>query len=274
MKGRYTELQKDCREINGKLIKESRFMVSPNDVIVLVSDGAIHAGVGQSLNLGWQWHHVRDYVEKIYKKDMTSKSISRLLLSACDGLYASKPGDDTTVVCIKIKSNLQINVLIGPPVDKAMDDYVINKFMLQEGKKVVCGGTTSEIVGRVTGKKVITDFNYIDRTLPPTAKIEGIDLTTEGVLTMCKAVEHAKKYMSAGSILSEPVNLNRQDGASKLTKMLMEESTEVHFIVGRAINPAHQNPDFPLDLGMKIKLVEDMEKCLKSMGKRVEVEYF
>jgi hypothetical protein len=274
MRGKYVEIQKDYREINGKLIKESRFMVSPNDEIVLVSDGAIHAGVGQSLNLGWQWENVKEYVENIYRKESTSKYISKLLLSACNGLYADKPGDDTTVVCVKIKHSLQVNVIIGPPIDKSMDNYVINKFIHEEGKKVVCGGTTSEIVGRVLGKEVETDFNYIDRTLPPIARIEGVDLTTEGVLTMCKALEYVKKYISPQNAVNDYINLDKKDGASKLAKLLVEESTKVHFIVGRAINPAHQNPDFPLDLGMKLKLVEDMEKCLTSMGKKVEVEYF
>jgi hypothetical protein len=274
IRGKHANLQKGFREINGKLIKESRFVVAQNDVIILVSDGAIHAGVGQSLNLGWQWENVKEYVEKIYKKNMTSKNISKLLLSACDGLYASKPGDDTTVVCVKIKNELQVNVLIGPPIDKSMDTYVINRFMGEEGKKVVCGGTTSKIVGRETHKSIVTDFNYIDRSLPPTARIEGIDLTTEGVLTMSKALEYAKKYLSSKNTINDIIDLNRQDGASRLTKLLVEESTQVHFLVGRALNPAHQNPDFPLDLGMKLKLVDDMEKCLKSLGKKVEVEYF
>lgn len=271
IRGKHVELSKEYREVDGKRIKESRFFVAPNDAILLVSDGAIHAGVGQCLNLGWQWENVKDYAEKIYDKEMTSKSITKLMISACENLYEKKPGDDTTVICVKIRDNLKVNVLIGPPIDKALDKYVIDKFVKEEGKKIVCGGTTSEIVGRVTGKEIITDFNYIDRSLPPTARIDGIDLTTEGVLTMCKALEYVKDYMSSENNLP---NLNKQDGASKLTKLLVEESTEVHFIVGRAINPAHQNPDFPIGLGMKLKLVEDMEKYLKNLGKKVEVEYY
>lgn len=271
MKGKHVELSKEYREIDGKRIKESRFMVSTNDAILLVSDGAIHAGVGQCLNLGWQWENVKDYAEKIYNKEITSKGITKLMISACENLYEKKPGDDTTVICVKIRDNLKVNVLIGPPIDRALDRYVIDKFLKEEGKKIVCGGTTSEIVGRETGREIITDFNYIDRSLPPTARIEGIDLTTEGVLTMCKALDYVKDYTDQENKLP---NLTRLDGASKLTKLLVEESTEVHFIVGRAINPAHQNPDFPIGLGMKLKLVDDMEKYLKKLGKKVEVEYF
>jgi len=274
VKGKFADLNKECREINGKLIKESRFTVSPEDVLILVSDGAIHAGVGQCLNLGWQWENVKEYVERVYKKEMPAKNISKLLLAVCDSLYESKPGDDTTVVSVRLRNTLPVNVLIGPPVDKELDKYVVNKFVNEEGKKVVCGGTTSQIVSRVTGKEIVTSFNYIDHSIPPTAKIDGIDLTTEGVLTMCKALEYAKKYVSNESTIQDCLDINKEDGASKLAKLLLEESTSVRFLVGRAINPAHQNPDFPLDLGMKLKLVDDMEKCLSTLGKKVVVEYF
>lgn len=273
-KGKYYDLQKECREVDGKLIKESRFSVTPEDVIIMVSDGAIHAGVGQCLNLGWKWENVKDYMERAYTINMSAKNISKTLLSACNNLYANKPGDDTTVVTVKIRSYQQVSIIIGPPLNRKMDDYVINKFMSMPGKRVVCGGTTSQIVSRVTGKEIITSINYFDPTVPPTAKIEGIDLTTEGVLTMAKALEYVKKYIASSSNINEYINLDKQDGASKLTKMLVEESTAVNFFVGRAINPAHQNPDFPMDLGMKLKLVNDIKEQLTSLGKRVSIEYF
>lgn len=272
--GKYYDIQKECREIDGKLIKESRFFVTTDDVIIMVSDGAIHAGVGQCLNLGWKWENVKDYMERAYTVNMSSKNISKLLLSACNNLYANKPGDDTTVATVKVRNYQQVNVIIGPPINREMDSYVINKFMNSEGKKVVCGGTTSQIVSKITGREIITNINYIDPTVPPTAKIEGIDLTTEGVLTMAKALEYVKKYIASGNSVDEYINLDKQDGASKLTKFLVEDSTAVNFFVGRAINPAHQNPDFPMDMGMKLKLVNDMKEQLLSLGKKVNIEYF
>lgn len=273
-RGKYYELDKDYREIDGKLIKESRFNVTPEDVIIMMSDGAIHAGVGQCLNLGWQWENVKEYMERAYRPTMTAKGTTKVLLSACNNLYANKPGDDTTVVTVKIRREQRVNVMIGPPIDKEKDSYVINKFMNEDGKKVVCGGTTSQIVSRVIGKEIITNLNYVDPTLPPTAKIEGIDLTTEGVLTMAKAVDYVKRYIISNNSLDDIINLEREDGASKLTKLLVEDSTSVSFYVGRALNPAHQNPDFPLDFGVKLKLVKDMGEQLISLGKKVNIEYY
>lgn len=273
-RGKYYEQRKECREINGKLIKESRFFVTPDDVIILMSDGAVHAGVGQCLNLGWKWENIKDYMERAYTISMSAKSISKTLLAACNNLYANKPGDDTTVVTVKIRNYQQVSVIIGPPVDRDMDEHVINKFMSSDGKKIVCGGTTSQIVSRITGKKIETSINYVDPSIPPIAKIDGIDLTTEGVLTMSKALEYIKKYIVSSNSVDQYINLGKQDGASKLTRMLVEESTAVNFFVGRAINPAHQNPDFPMDLNMKLKLVNDLKEQLVSLGKRVNIEYY
>lgn len=273
-KGKLVNIGREGREVSGKQIYESRFAVTDEDMFMMMSDGVVHAGIGKTLNLGWQWDNVVEYVRKTYRQDISAKNMAKLLLSVCDNLYMQKPGDDATVVVVRVRKPLKVNVMIGPPMDCRQDPYVVSKFVNEEGKKVVCGGTTSQIVGRELGREIVTGFNYLNPALPPTAEIEGIDLTTEGVLTFKKTLEYAVKYLSAENTAQDFLDLNKQDGASKLAKTLLEESTEVHFFVGRAINPAHQNPDFPLELGIKFKLVEEMVKCLKSLKKQVVVEYF
>lgn len=270
--GKFIPLNKTTRKVAGKVINESHFTVEPGDAFVMVSDGAIHAGIGQTLNFGWQWDNLMRYAESSWRRDISPRKYSHLILSVCESLYANKPGDDTTVVAVQARPEQKVNVMIGPPVDSKDDSYVVSKLMEGGSKKVVCGGTTAQIVSRVIGKKIDADFNYVNPAIPPTAHIDGIDLTTEGVLTMSKALQYAKKYVSEDS--SDDAGIDRDDGASKLEKILLEESTDVHFFVGRAINPAHQNPDFPLNFGIKLKLVEEMALCLKSLGKKVVVEYF
>lgn len=274
VKGKYEIIKSSEREINGKLIKESRFTVMPGEMIIMASDGVINAGVGHSLKLGWQWENVKEYTEKIYRNDMSAKNLSMLLISACDNLYESNPGDDSTVVTVKVRKSEQVNIIIGPPIDKKLDGYVVDKFIKQQGKKVVCGGTTSQIVSRETGKKVVANLNYFDSSIPPTAEIDGIDLTTEGILTIGAVISYAKDYSNPGSTIESFMQLNKQDGASRLAKLILEESTSVHFFVGRALNPAHQNPDFPLSLGMKLNMVTYLGKILKKIGKKVIIEYY
>ncbi|MCG8485432.1 MAG: serine/threonine-protein phosphatase [Clostridia bacterium] len=272
--GELVDIKTTERKINGRRLLESRLKVTHDDVFMMVSDGVIHAGVGGVLNLGWEWEHVAEYLETMYKPDLSAHSVSKHMLSVCNDLYMRKPGDDTTVVTVKIRTPEIVNVMVGPPVDKDKDSIIVNKFIKEEGKKVVCGGTTSQIVSRVTGKKMETNFDYIHPSIPPIANLEGVDLTTEGVLTLGKTLECIRRYMSHYNELEDNLNLEGKDGVSRLSKILLEESTSIHFFVGRAMNPAHQNPEFPLDLGIKLKLVDEIIKHLKSLGKDVVVEYY
>jgi serine phosphatase RsbU (regulator of sigma subunit) len=102
-KGVFVDVERENRAINGKRILESRFSVSPGDLFVMMSDGVIHAGIGSTLNMGWQWENVRDYIAKTYRPDMSARNMSKLLISACDNLYSRMPGDDATAVAIKIR---------------------------------------------------------------------------------------------------------------------------------------------------------------------------
>lgn len=273
-KGRFAEIKKESREINGKKVMESRFKVTPDDIFIMLSDGVVHAGIGSTLNLGWQWENVKEYASRIYRQDMTAKNIAKLLLSVCDNLYMQRPGDDATVAAVKVRKHVKVNIMVGPPVDRSMDAYVVDRFFNQEGKKIACGGTTSQIISRELRKEIITSFNYFNPSIPPTAEIEGIDLATEGVLTLGKVLEYSKKYVSSESTIQDFLSLNKQDGASRLAKILLEEGTQINFYVGRAMNPAHQNPEFPLSLGIKLKLVEEIAECLRNLGKQVVLEYY
>ena len=272
-KGKLAKFEYEKRVISGKVIKESRFTVGTNDLFVMVSDGVIHAGIGQTLDLGWQWEHVSEYIRKTNKNDMSAKGIAKLLISACDNLYAHEPGDDTTVAAVKIKKPVTLNIMSGPPKDREEDEKFIKEFMRREGKKVVCGGTTAQIIARVLKKEIVTSFDYFNPEVPPTAKIEGIDLTTEGVLTLGKALDHIRICSSSNSTMKDFLDLNEKDGASTLAKILLEESTSINFFVGCATNPAHQSNDPALSLGVKQKMVEKMASYLRSMGKQVVVKY-
>ena len=108
--------------------------------------------------------------------------------------------------------------------------------------------------------------------MPPIAHIEGVDLVTEGVITMNKVIQYAKDYLG-DNLLYEEWSF-KKDGASLISQLLFEEATDINFYVGRAVNPAHQNPDLPINFNIKMNLVEELSACLKKMGKRIKVSYF
>ncbi len=121
-------------------------------------------------------------------------------------------------------------------------------------------------------KPLKASLNFEISDVPPIAKIEGVDLVTEGVITVNKVLEYAKDYLGENKHY-EHWSFKR-DGASLICRLLFEEATDINFYVGRAVNPAHQNPDLPINFNIKMNLVEELSKCLKKMGKKIKVSYF
>lgn len=268
-RGKCCDFDRDEHAYAGKTIYVTRLNLEEDDVIIIMSDGVIHAGIGQLLNFGWLRSDVMKYLDEEIKPEMSARCIACLLASACNDLYIGAPGDDTTVAAVKIRKELNVKILVGPPVDKEKDDYYVSQFLDGEGKKVVCGGTSSLIVSRYLNEKVTTDVTFYDKDVPPIGYIKGIDLTTEGVLTLRKLLYHSEKYLSNSDLT--PKYYTARDGASLLADMLFEKATHITFYVGQSINAAHQG--LPIDITMKLKLVESLTANLKKMGKTVIVNY-
>ncbi len=259
--------------IKDKIIKESYFKLDINDVLTIVSDGAIHAGVGATLNLGWQWNNVADYLEALVSTEYCAANISKDLIQTCQKLYAGKPGDDTTAVTATLRQPELVTLFTGPPTKLEKDSLVIEKLIKSTGKKVISGGTAANIAARELNENIVVDMEYYDPSVPPTASIKGIDLVTEGVLTLSKAYEKIHTYLNSSLEDKISLNLEGRDGASRLARLLIENCTHLKLIVGRAINPAHQNPDFPIDLSIKVRVVETLAQAMKKLGKEVDIEY-
>ena len=259
-------------EIDGKTIYKSKIDLKENDTFVMFSDGVIHAGVGEHLNFGWLRENVIDFMNVIYDNAYSAKTLATLLTDKCNSLYGNHPGDDTTVCVVKIRQRQPMNLLIGPAKNPEDDEKMLSLFFSKEGKHIVCGGTTSTIVSRYLDKPVMMDSEYIDKDVPPTASIEGVDLVTEGVLTINKVLEYAKSYLNNNDKYYDWSY--KRDGASMISRYLFEEATDIHFFVGRAMNPAHQNPELPINFNIKMHLIDELATCLQKMGKRVKVNYF
>ena len=262
------------RELNieGKIIHKARVKLQENDTFIAMSDGCIHAGVGMSLNFGWERKEIAEFMETLTDVGFTAKTLSTVLTDQCLNLYGGNPGDDTTAMTVRIRSRQQINLMIGPPSDRNDCDKMVSLFLSKGGKRIVCGGTTSTIVSNYLKQPIIPNINYFDPEIPPTATIEGIDLVTEGVITINRVNEYAKDYLADNESYKQ-WNY-KQDGAAMISRMLFEEATDINFYVGRAVNPAHQNPNLPINFNIKMQLVNELSESLKKMGKNIKVNYF
>jgi len=272
-KGKSIDYPKTLEIIDNKTIYKSKIKLDEDDTFIALSDGAIHAGVGISLNFGWQRGDIIKYIENIYEPSLTAKTLSTMLLNECYSLYGGKPGDDTTVCTVKIRQRKPVNLLIGPPADPGDVQKMMSLFFSKEGKHIVCGGTTSNLAAEYLKKTLDIDTpRYIDPDIPPIAKIDGVDLVTEGVITINRVLEYAKDYLKDNRQYTDWSY--KEDGASLIAKMLFEEATDINFYVGKAVNPAHQNPNLPIGFSIKMRLVEELSLCLKEMGKKIKVSYF
>ena len=258
--------------IEGKKIFKSSLKLRENDIFIAMSDGCPHAGLGGKYNFGWKREDIIEYMTAVSYCGYTAKNMSTMLVDECNKLYGNKPGDDTTACVIKIRKREPMNILFGPPANRDDSNRMMALFFSKEGKHIVCGGTTSSIASRYLNKPLRASLNFESADVPPTAELEGVDLVTEGVITINKVLEYAKDYLGENKHY-EHWNFKR-DGASMICRLLFEEATDINFYVGRAINPAHQNPDLPITFSIKMNLVEELSACLKKMGKRIKVSYF
>lgn len=265
----YTE-----RIIEEKKIREYRFRVQKNDCFVLMSDGVIYAGAGEILNFGWTWENMAEYTLKCTRQTLSAARLASLLSDACNDLYEQKPGDDTTVAVVRVRERQVVNIFTGPPEKKEDDERLMYDFMYSPGRKIVCGGTTANIAARVLGKEIVTSVNYANPDVPPTASLEGIDLVTEGVLTLGKTLKLLKRYAEDDFDVDFFDELDADNGASRLAKIIIEECTDLCLFVGRAVNTAHKDSSLPFDLSMRMNLVEQLKETAEKLDRQVTVSYY
>lgn len=268
---RMLPIEKNERIIGDKKIYESNIELKEGDTVCVVSDGAIHAGIGQMLNLGWSWEEISEYLKDLNNVNKSAHLINGNFIGVCNNLYNNKPGDDTTILTIKVRRPEVIDLFIGPPADKSLDKQLSEIMKESENMKIICGGTTALIAERELGKELQVDLDSMRDDIPPMAYMEGFDLVTEGVLTLGKTLENIKKLNKAG--YEDLLEFNDYDGSSLLTKILTDIGTHINFYIGRAVNPAHQNPNFPMGYNIKQNIIDSLIDELKKAGKKTNVIY-
>lgn len=270
--GKNYDYHKEEVIIGDKKILKSKIRLQENDLFVAMSDGCPHAGIGIAYNFGWKREDIIDFVETIECAGYNAKTLATIIIDECNKLYGEKPGDDATACVVRIRKRNPMNILFGPPSNRDDCNKMMSLFFSKEGKHIICGGTTSSIAAKYLGKELKTTLNFESKEIPPIAEIEGVDLVTEGVITVNKVLYYAKDFLSENKEY-EHWEFSR-DGASLIARLLFEEATDINFYVGRAVNPAHQNPDLPINFNIKMNLVKELSECLQKMGKRIKVSYF
>ncbi|MBR2592465.1 MAG: SpoIIE family protein phosphatase [Oscillospiraceae bacterium] len=258
--------------VGDKKILRSRIRLEEGDLFVAMSDGCPHASAEEAYNMNWTRDDIIEFMETISIAGYTAKTLSTMLIDECWKLYAGEPRDDATACVVAIRKRVPMNILFGPPQDRDDAERMMNLFFSKEGKHIICGGTTAAIAAKHLRVPVKPGSGGTVEGIPPTSEIEGVDLVTEGVITMNRVVEYAHDFI--GENTQYETWSYGHDGASMICRLLFEEATDINFYVGRAVNPAHQDPDLPINFHIKMRLVDELSEALRAMGKRVKISYF
>lgn len=253
---------------SGKILKSCTFVPAKEDRIVFCSDGVSQSGMGsEAFPFGWERDNIADYAARLVNSEA---SISAMMLAGKIVTMAHKNDnykarDDISCATIYFRDPRKLLICTGPPYEKDKDKELAEKVSGYTGKVILCGGTTADIVARELNRTIVDELIFEDPELPPESFLEGIDLVTEGILTLQKVNEILKKYNNSVRLGKGP--------ADKIVRLIME-SDEIHFIIGTRINIAHQDPNLPVDLEIRRTVVKRIARLLEEKWlKKVSFEY-
>ncbi len=261
--------ERKTRTIHGKTIVESSFTMEEEDFLMVVSDGVVHAGVGELLNFGWTHKEISEFLEQLPKDKNAAPLITCEVLGYTDVLYDAKPGDDATVLSLTMKKKKSLHLFTGPPGKKDDDDILIQAYETAEGLKVISGGTTANIISKGISQPIKIDLSQVRENLPPMGLMEGADLVTEGVLTLGEVISILEDFKDPKKSIEVLLRMKDINGATRLCELLIEDATEVTIWMGSAVNPAHQEPGFSYHYHYKVAQIERLRTLLQDLGKEV-----
>ncbi len=252
------------RTVMDRRIRVAYFQMQPGDMLVQYTDGIVWAGVGQKLPLGWQEEGIFSFLSATAPclgGDCQAQA-NRLAEQALE-YWEGSPGDDGTVVCARYRKAKHAVLLTGPPASPDRLPAMLEDFLSREGARLVCGGTTAHLLARHLDVPLEVDDRFLDSDLPPGGRIRGMDLVTEGILTLTRAGEYLRRGIPEG----------RRDAATCLLDHLLD-ADGITLLVGTARNPAHQNTGLPESIFLRRTVAEELAARLRERGKEVEITFY
>jgi hypothetical protein len=240
-----------------KEIRACTFKAEKEDRLVMLSDGIAQSGLGKGKYLlGWGIENARDFVlsKVLDKPDISASKLAMNLVNKAFSNDDYHAKDDISTVVIYLREPRKLLICSGPPFDPKNDQYLVDKVINFKGKKIISGGTTVDIIAKGMGVEVIDSLEFNDPDLPPPSQMEGIDLATEGILTLSKVNELLDKHNDRSEIGNGP--------ADEIIKMIFE-SDEINLCIGTAINVAHQDPNLPVELEIRRSVARKLSKLLE-----------
>lgn len=225
------------------------------DRIVCCSDGVTQSGMGtRTMPLGWGGKASTEHALALVRADpaISARRLAQALVERAVKNDGGRPKDDVSCAVIHFRHPRKLLVLTGPPFDRNRDAELAELAQSFPGRKAICGGTTASIVSRRLNRPVRVLLENLDADLPPCSTMEGVDLITEGTLTLGRVA----------GLLESGVDVLPANAAGRLLELMLE-SDQIDFVVGTRINEAHQDPNIPVELELRGTLVKRIARLLE-----------
>jgi len=249
----------------------SRFAAQHGDRLIFFSDGVSQAGMGTKAHpFGWTTNKAREFaLEQVMRNpDISARSLSHSIVQQASIFDIGKPKDDISCGVVYFRKPRDMMVLTGPPMHRESVSEMAGLFASFSGKKILSGGTTATIISEILRKEIKVNMKSYDKNIPPWSDMEGADLVTEGIITLGAVSEMLENHSEID------IYASKQNAATRIVNMFME-SDRIIFIVGTAINEAHQDPNMPVELDIRRNVIKRIASLLKEKyRKEIQIRYF
>lgn len=250
-------------------LQYSRYLARPGDRLVFFSDGVTQSGMGSPNHpFGWGIENVQNFIlEKVLENpDISARNLAKAVVKEALMFDGYKSKDDITCGVIYGRNPRDLLVVTGPPLRKESDEDFARLFDSFDGKRIVCGGTTANILSRVLNRPIKVQLRDFDAKIPPYSEMDGAEMVTEGIITMGAVAE-----LLENGAKTEGQKVN---AATKMVDLFLD-SDRIKFIVGTKINEAHQDPNMPVELEIRRNVVKKISALLQDVYlKDVSIQYF
>ena len=251
----------------GKILRIREFTPMLEDRIIFMTDGITQSGLGNTrFPTGWGIDHISTFAENQIAREfeISATKLARKILNQASLNDSFEIRDDASCGVIYFRQPREFMLITGPPFYKIKDADFVQQIKEFPGKKIICGGTTAEIIAREMNIELNIQHRFSEKSLPPAAKMEGFEIVTEGILTLGRVEEILENYNSDIRLGDSP--------PEEVVKLLIQHDS-IHIIVGTRINWAHQDPDQPVELEIRKFVVKRIVKLLETrFFKKVTVE--
>jgi serine/threonine protein phosphatase PrpC len=252
----------------GKKLRLSSFQALKDDRLIFTSDGVTQSGMGTpQFPFGWGNENLAHFVIDLTKRNpkISARELATRVINAASRNDGFELKDDTSCGIVYFREPRELLICTGPPYETSHDSAMAVRVNEFPGKKIIMGATTGDIVARELNIEIKDGQEFVDTDLPPVSFMEGIDLYTEGILTLSKVERILKKYNNNYALGRGP--------ADQVVKLILE-CDEIRFLIGTRINIAHQDPASGMDVEIRRTVVKRIALLLEEKFlKKIKIDY-